>query len=75
MAAYQAPKSNNMTVKTLTIDELSVLHETLQIGNYTEPTNEQHPPRPRLSKPITREMLIRRLNAAYNSSKLGEMAS
>ena len=48
------------TDRSLTIDELSKVHESMSISNYLEPTDEQAPYRPKRAKKMTRQELKRR---------------
>ena len=63
-------KQSLATDRSLTIDELSKLHETMRISMNMIPTNEQNPYRPRLSMPMSAEKRKLRRDLAKESSRL-----
>ena len=66
----QAKRRSQFTEKSLTIEELQRLHENLHLGNYLEPTNEQPPYRPNLTRAVARSQMGRRMEQARESSRL-----
>lgn len=59
-----------LTERSLNIDELQKLHESTSISTFIEPTNEQRPYRPKVTKPLTREQLRMRIHMAVESCRL-----
>ena len=63
-------KKSLLTERSLNIDELKKLHESQSISTFIEPTNEQRPYRPKVTKPLTREQLRMRIHMAVESCRL-----
>ena len=62
-----------LTERSLNIDELKKLHESQSISTFIEPTNEQRPYRPKVTKPLTREQLRMRIHMAVESCRLSNV--
>ena len=68
---FNRPKGSMcITDRSLTISELQKVHETMELANFCEPTNEQMPNRPMRSLPMTKEALQKRMELAHESSRL-----
>ena len=72
---FNRPKNSLcITDRSLTIDELQKVHETMELANFCEPTNEQMPNRPKRSVPLTRAALQKRMELAHETTRLSSLA-
>ena len=71
---FNRPKNSMcITDRSLTISELQKVHETMELANFCEPTNEQMPNRPKRSLPMTHEALQKRMELAHEASRLSTL--
>ena len=72
---FNRPKNSSMCItnRSLTISELQKVHETMELTNFCEPTNEQLPNRPKRSLPMTQEALQKRMDLAHEVSRLSSI--